>query len=301
MSVRSLTSRWRLCAIAICLLGGMCPGCAWFRSTPEWEVAVAERPYMAILPFGIDTEITKLSAVNSVDGTLSAEEESRQVAAVLQDMLADARWLFLSRLATSQKFLFVPLEQTDAVASELQLKPGALPTQEQLAEFRRRLGADFVLAGNVLDYGQIRWQWFAAGAFAELSAETIAIGLATAWNPAGILANAGVDVLVNSAIFLGGGYLFGIAFRHVTVEARAFEATQGYPVWQSMEGAFYARSALKQLPESERGKKESQLRINLGRAIEGLADSLNAERLTLLQSGARQGQTINHRSLLELG
>ena len=238
---------------------------------------------MAILPFGIDTEITKLSAVKSADGTLSAEEESRQVAAVLQEMLADARWLFLSRLATSQKFLFVPLEQTDAVSAELQLKPGALPTQVQLAELRKRLGADFVLAGNVLDYGQIRWQWFAAGAFAELSAETLVIGLATAWNPVGILANVGVDVLVNSAIFFGGGYLFGIVFRPVVVEARAFETTQGYPVWQSMEGAFYAWSTLKQLPESERGKKESQLRINLGRAIEGLADSLKAERFTVFR------------------
>jgi hypothetical protein len=283
MRVCILTSRWRLLASAMCLLGVMCTGCAWFRSTPEWEVAVVERPYLALLPFGIDTEITRLSAVKSVDGTLSAEEESRQVAAVLQEMLADARWLFLSRLATSQKFRFVPLEQTDAVAAELQLKPGVLPTQEQLVEFRKRLGADFVVAGNVLDYGQIRWQWFAAGAFAELSAETLAIGFATAWNPAVILGNVGVDVLVNSAIFLGGGYLFGIAFRPVTVEARAFETTQGYPVWQSIEGAFYARSALKQLPESERGKKESQLRINLGRAIEGLADSLNAERFTVFQ------------------
>lgn len=285
MSVRSLTLRWRLCAIVICLLPVICTGCGWFRPTLELEVAIVERPHLAILPFGIDTEITKLSAVKTLDGTLSAEEEPRQVAAVLQDMLADARWLFLSRLATSQKFLFVPLEQTDAVAAELQLKPGALPTQEQLAELRRRLGADFVVAGNVLDYGQIRWQWFVAGAFAELSAETLAIGLATAWNPAGILANAGVTVLINSAIFFGGGYLFGIAFRPVVVEARAFETTQGYPVWQSMEGAFYAWGTLKQLPESERGKKESQLHINLGRAIEGLADSLNVERLTALPLG----------------
>ena len=285
MSVCSLTSRRHLSAMAMCLFGVMFAGCAWFRSPSEWEVAVVERPYIALLPFGIDIEITKLSAVKSVDGTLSAEEESRQVAEALQDVLADARWLFLSRLATGQKFRFVPLEQTDALAAELQLKPGALPTPEQLAELRRRLGADIVLAGNVLDYGQIRWQWFAGGALAELSAETIALGLATAWNPAAILANVGVDVLVNSAIFFGGGYLFGIAFRPVVVEARAFETTQGYPAWQSTEGAFYAWSTLKQLPESERGKKESQLRINLGRAIEGLADSLNAERFTTLQLG----------------
>ena len=288
--VRSLTSHWRVGASIMCLFGIMCTGCAGFRSTPEWYVAIGERPYMAILPFGIDTDITTLSAVKSVDGTLSGEEETRQVAAVLKEMLADARWLFLSRLATSQKFLFVPLKQTDAVATELQLKPGALPTQEQLLEFRKRLGADVVVAGNILDYGRVRWQWFVAGAFAELSAETLVIGLATAWNPIGLLANVGVDVLINSAIFFGGGYLFGIAFRPVVVDARAFETTQGYPVWQSIEGAFYAWSALKQLPESERDKKESQLRINLGSAIEGLADSMKVERFSVLQLETAPGE-----------
>lgn len=288
MCVRALTSRYRLSLIAMCLLGVAFTGCAWFGTTPESEVPVAERPSVAILPFGIDVEITTLSAVKSVDGTLPDDEESRQVAAVLQEMLADARWLFLSRLATSQKFLFVPLEQTDAVAAELQLKPGILPTPEQLVEFRKRLGADLVVAGTILDYGKIRWQWLAAAAFADVSVETIVLGLATAWNPVLILTNVGVEMLTNSAIFLGGGYLFGVAFRPVRVEARAFETIQGYPLWQSTDEAFYAWHALKQLPESERGKKESQLHINLGRTMEGLADSLNAEGFTVSQLGTAQ-------------
>ncbi|HKN86407.1 MAG TPA: hypothetical protein VJV04_06090 [Nitrospiraceae bacterium] len=265
------------------MFGALITGCAYFRSTPDFDTAVAERPSIALLPFGIDRKITTLSAVKSVDVKPSAEEEPRQVAEALKDVLADARWLFLSRLATGQQFQFVPLEQTDAVAVELGLKPGVLPTPEQLSELRRRLKADLVVAGNILEYGRIRWQWFVTGALAELSVETVVIGLASAWNPAIILANVGVDVLVNSALLLGGGYLFGIAFRPVVIEARAFETVQGNPVWQSMEGAFYAWGTLKQLPEAERGKKESQLRINLERAIEALADSLNAARLTVSQ------------------
>jgi len=59
MSVRSLTSHWRPIAIAMCLPSLLCTGGAWFRSTPEWDVAIVERPYRAILPFGIETEITK--------------------------------------------------------------------------------------------------------------------------------------------------------------------------------------------------------------------------------------------------
>ena len=283
MGLRCLTSRWRVFAGVMCLCGALVTGCVWFRSTSAFDVVIAERPLIALLPFGIDVEITRLSAVKSVEVTPPAEEQSRQVAQMLKTMLADARWLFLSRLATSQQFQFVALDQTDALAAELALNPGGLPTPEQVAEFRTRLKADLVVAGEVLDYGQIRWQWFAAGAFAELTAETIVLGLATAWNPGLILANVGVDVLVNSVIFFGGGYLFGVAFRPVRVMARAFETVQGNPVWQATEGAFYARTVLKQLPEMERGKKESQLRINLGRALEGLADSFNAEGLAVSQ------------------
>jgi hypothetical protein len=253
-------------------------------------MAVPERPHIALLPFGLEQDITKLSAVKSVEDRPSPEEESRQVAETLNEVLTDARWLFLSRLATSQQFRFVSLEQTDAVALELGLKRGALPTPDQLGQLRRRLNADLIAAAQILEYGQIRWQWFVTGAVAELSLETVAIGLATAWNPVIILANVGVDVLVNAALLLGGGYLFGIAFRPVIIEARALEAVQGNPIWQATDGAFYARGALKQLPESERGKKESQLRINLGTAIEGLADSLAAARFTVSDLARMSGE-----------
>ena len=57
------------------------------------------------------------------------------------------------------------------------------------------------------------------------------IGLATAWSPVFILAIAGTEVLTNSAIFFGGGYLFGIALCPTRAEARAFETVQGYPLW----------------------------------------------------------------------
>lgn len=253
-------------------------------------MAVPERPYVALLPFGLEQDITTLSAVKSVEDRPSPEEESRQVAETLNEVLTDARWFLLSRLATSQQFRFVSLEQTDAVALELGLKRGALPTPDQLGQLRRRLNADLIVAAQILEYGQIRWQWFVTGAVAELSLETVVIGLATAWNPVIILANVGVDVLVNAALLLGGGYLFGIAFRPVIIEARALETVQGNPIWQATDGAFYARGALKQLPESERGKKESQLRINLGTAIEGLADSLAAAGFTVSDLARMSGE-----------
>lgn len=206
-------------------------GCVAFDPVVQSEVEdLSERPVLAILPFGFGLEITRLSTVTTVEETLSTEQEAKQLPEALRKIQQEARWLLLSRLATAYGFRFVSLEQTDALAEELQLKPNMLQTVEQCAEFRRRLGVDLVIAASILDYGKVRWQWSATLAFADLSAETIVLGLATNWHPALILANAGYEVITNTAIFFGGGYLFGVALRPVRVEARAFETVQGYPI-----------------------------------------------------------------------
>ena len=289
--MRRLPICFRQLSFVCCILGVILTGCVGFDPVVQSTVEdLKERPVVAILPFGFDLEITRLSAIKTVEGSLSPEDEATQIAQALWEIQQEARWLLLSRLATGYGFQFVPLEQTDALANELQLKPGALPNADQLTEFRRRLGADLVLAASILDYGKVRWQWLAAGAFADVSAETIVLGLATAWNPALLLANVGIEVLTNSAIFFGGGYLFGIALRPVRVEARAFETVQGYPIWQMMDASTFAWSALKMLPEEVRGKKEAQLALNLAEIMESLGDALTEQAWTTSQL---RGQPMN--------
>ena len=251
-------------------------GCVAFDPVVQSTVEdLNERPLVAILPFGFDLEITELSAVKTTNEMLlSPEEESKQVAEALREIQQEARWFLLSRLATGQGFQFVPAAQTDALAEELQLKPGILPNPEQLTEFRRRLGADLVVAGSILDYGKIRWQWMLAGMTADMTAESIALGLATAWNPIAIGANLGFELLTSTPRWFGGGYVFGVALRPVRVEARAFETVQGYPLWQAMDQSAYAWGALKTLPEAVREKKETQLELNLAEIMESLGDDL---------------------------
>ena len=279
--MRLLRISFHLMPFIACCVGVALTGCVAFDPVIQSTVEdLKERPVVAILPFGFDLDITRLSAVKTVEGPLSPEDEANQIAEALREIQQEARWLLVSRLATGYGFRFVPLEQTDALADELQLTPGALPNAEQLTEFRLRLGADLVLAGRILDYGKVRWQWSAAAAFADVSAETLVLGLATSWNPVLILANAGVEVLTNSAIFFGGGYLFGIALRPVRVEARAFETVQGYPLWQMMDASAYAWGALKMLPEEVRGKKEAQLKLNLAEIMESLGDALTEQAWT---------------------
>jgi nucleotide-binding universal stress UspA family protein len=278
---------FRLVLLALCLIGAVFTGCVSFEPVFQSKVDLKERPHVVILPFGFDLEITKLSTVKTVQGTLSPEDEAKQVAEALREVQREARWLFLSRLATGQGFWIVPLEETDALAEELHLNPGGLPNAEQLREFRRRLGADLVVAGSILDYGKIRWQWLAAGMFADISWETVALGLATAWNPAIILGNVGFELLTSTPVWFGGGYLFGVAFRPVRVEARAFETVQGYPIWQSMDESAYAWGALKELPETVRDKKESQLELNLAEVMESLGDSLTKQEFLASQLGGQ--------------
>jgi hypothetical protein len=258
---------WIVCAAFV--------GCVAFDPVTQSTVEdLNERPIVAILPFGFDLEITTLSAIKTVDETLSQEDETTHVAETLWEIQREARWLLLSRLATGQGFQFVPAAQTDALAADLDLKPGVIPNPEQLTEFRRRLGADLVVAGSILDYGKIRWQWMLAGMTADMTAESIALGLATAWNPIAIGANLGFELLTSTPLWFGGGYVFGVALRPVRVEARAFETVQGYPIWQAMDQSAYAWGALKTLPEEVRRKKETQLQLNLAEIMESLGDDL---------------------------
>jgi len=283
--VTSFTIFCRL--LGVCLAAATIPACVSFDPVLESKVDIDERPTIAIMPFGFALEITQLSYVKTVQDTLPPEEESRHLAEALRDIQNEARWLFLSRLSTAQGFRIVSLEQTDAVAKELDLRPGVLPAADQLAEFRRRLGADLVVAGSILDYGKIRWGWLAAGMVADMSWETLVIGLATAWNPAVILGNVGFELLTSTPLWFGGGYLLGVSFRPVRVEARAFETMQGYPIWQSMDESAYAWRALKELPEAVRDKKEVQLVLNLAEIMESMADSLIKESLSASELRAR--------------
>ncbi|WP_447978458.1 hypothetical protein [Candidatus Nitrospira bockiana] len=158
-------------------------------------------------------------------------------------------------VGTRQGFRFVPLEETEA-AAELGLETGMLPTPEQVVHLRQKLQADFVVVVTIEDYGKVRWQWLLGGMLIDMTAESLVIGLATAWNPVAILTNFGFELLTSTPVWFGGGYVFDVAFRPVRVQARAYETLQGYPVWQATEAAIYAWGKLKQLPKTERNKKE---------------------------------------------
>jgi hypothetical protein len=275
-----MTINVRLLALGIGFLSALLTGCVSFDAVTLSTVELNERPAVAVLLFGFDVEITTLSHLRDVGETMSQEDEAKQLADALLEVQRETRWLFLSRLITGQGFRIVPLDQADALAVELKLKPGDVPNAEQLTEFRRRLGADLVVAGSILDFGKVRWQWMLAGMLADITWESVALGLATSWNPGVVFGNIGFELLTSTPVWFGGGYLFGISFRPVRAEARAFETVKGEEVWKEAEAAAYAWGILKEFPEEIRKKKEMQLEINLAEVMENLADSLLKEEFT---------------------
>src|SRR5262245_21207990 len=280
----------RLAMSASWMMGIALTGCVAFEPALQSKVEnFNELPTVALLPIGFELEISTLSYVKSVESTLSPEEESKQLAEALAEIRQEARWLLRSRLAAGQGFRFIPLEETDALAEELKLQPGAVPHRDQVKEFRRRLGADLVIAVSILDYGKVRWQWLAAGMLADITWETVVIGVASGWNPALILGNVGFELLTSTPLWFGGGYLFGVAMRPVRVEARTFETVQGWPIWQTMEESVYAWGALKAFPEEVRDKKELQLQLNMAEIMETLGDDLTKAGYTASQVRAHYG------------
>jgi hypothetical protein len=153
-----LTTLRRVRSIKIVLLSLGFMGFAWSESGQKPEVAIDKRPTVAILPFGFDLEITTLSVLKTLPEPFSPDDEAPQVGATLQSIRADAQWLFVRGVATGHQFRFSSIEEADALAAELGINPGGLPSREHLSEFKTRLGADLVVAASRLDYGQIRWQ-----------------------------------------------------------------------------------------------------------------------------------------------
>ena len=272
----------RCCLIVCgCLMCGFFAGCAWFQTSPQQEIPIEERPYVAILPIGIEVKIAKLSYIKSVEEDLSPEDEAQQLDNALQQIRTEARRLLQGRLAAGQRFRFVPDEQIENAVIKLELKSGVAPTTGQLADLRAQLGADILIVGNILDYGKIRWQYWVPGLVLSMLAETLIVGAATGFNPAFMAATAGSELLTDVPFWWGGAYIAGWAFRPVRVEASAIDPLEGVVVWNETEAAIYLWGRLKEVPEEQRKKKEVQLSLNLKKAMEDIGDSLIDAGLTI--------------------
>lgn len=255
-------------------------GCAGAESAVRPDVSEVNRPVVAVLPFAMGVELKNLSSIQTVDGELTPEREAELIAKAKVEIPAQARRMVQEQLAASPQFVMVPIEEVDRAVADLKLAYDKPIAAEPAAMMRERLGADILLGGIVQDYGKVRWQWLAAGMVGDMTWESIVLGAATAWNPAAILGNIGFELLTSTPVWFGGGYLFGVAFSPVRVDAWAVETQRGTEVWDDEAIAVYVWRRLETVPEADRKKKEVALRLNLKKTMEDLAESLLDEELT---------------------
>ena len=156
----------------------------------------------------------------------------------INEVLTDARWLLLSRLATSQQFRFVSLEQTQRGGSRVRPETRSTPDA-------RPIGA----ASPAAQRGSHRgctdsgvWPDPLAMVCDRGCCGTV-IGnrgywLATAWNPVIILANVGVDVLVNAALLLGEAICLASPFVPLSSKQEPWRRCKEIPSGKRLMGPF---------------------------------------------------------------
>jgi hypothetical protein len=262
--------------------------CSLFGIHEHHEVAPDQRAVLALLPTRLDFTINKASQIETLPDGLSSDEEKGRAPAALQAVRSEARRLFFEKIETGEQFCLVPLEEVDAIVQTIELSEDKDVTSADLTALKDRLKADLIVQLTVLDYGKVRWYWLAGGMLADISWETVAIGLASAWNPGIILGNVGFELLTSTPVWFGGGYLFGIVARPVRVEAEGWDPVNGQSVWNKEEFALYIWGRLNELPEAERKKKEAQLYLNLKESMRELASSLLDEGLTISELEKRR-------------
>jgi len=263
--------------------------CSLFGIHQHHEVALDQRARLVLLPTRLDFSIDKASQVETLPDDLSSEEEdTARAPAALEAVRSEARRMFFEKLEAGDQFRLIPLEEVDAAVQAMELPKDKGIITAQLIELQERLKADVIVQPTVLDYGKVRWYWLAGGMLADITWETVAIGLASSWNPGIILGNVGFELLTSTPVWFGGGYLFGIVARPVRVEAEAWDPINGESVWDKQEFAVYIWGRLKQLPEPERKKKEAQLYLNLKESMQELASSLLDEQLSISELEKRR-------------
>ena len=281
-------------SVLIILLTG-CSG-LWTRPVeppnPPLKVVVA--------PVLLEAAITKTSQIHSFDEAPPPEIEPTLLAQLHDEVQVKAQQFLTDALARQEGFLVVPFDETRRILADL--GPSGKPlTEEQLQELLRQTNADIVLSARILDYGVVRWQYWVTGLVVHSTVGLTILGVATAWNPIAIGAYF-VYELPDVAIWSGGAYAFGWAFRPVRIEVEAFQdkPCSGL-IWTEQEAVLKVPvKILAEYPPEDQKRKEVQLEANLNRAMTEIAET--AGRKLRQQQCAEDGtpEQIDGGSMLQL-
>jgi len=228
---------------------------------------------VVIAPVILEAAITKSSQIHSFDEAPSPEIELTLLAQLRDEIQVSAQRFLADALARQEGFLVVPFDETRRILADL--GPSGTPlTEEQNRELLQQTGADVVISARILDYGVVRWQYWVTGLVVHSTVGLTILGVATAWNPVAIGAYF-VYELPDVAIWSGGAYTFGWAFRPVRIEVEAFQSKPcSGLIWTEQEAVVKVPGkTLAEYPPEDRKRKEVQLEANLNRAMTEIAET----------------------------
>jgi len=234
-------------------------------------LALERPPRLGIIGFKMTAPIKKLSSiVEAPPENLSRKEKAALLDKDLRDIEARASFFLIGYLDEEKKIEPVLVPEGFAGTSR-----GEAPSISQIAELKRDFGLDAVIYGEIPWYGKTRLLYPILGESLDITAESVVLGFATGWNAPIIFGNIGFELLTSTPLWFGGAYLFGVAFRPVSVDATVLSAENGKVVWQKSVDRIMPGKILKSYPESERSKKEVQLEASLKKAVRAIAASLS--------------------------
>jgi hypothetical protein len=255
-----------LASVVGVLLSGGCGTAAREQREPGRD------PTVLVAPFTMEVAISHSGKIHSFAEPPPADEEPEIRKRLIADATLTAQQLMTDRLGRQPGFTVLPLHEAERIETEL-APPGAPMSLDVARRMGRAAGADLVLVGRILGYGQLPLRYWLTGWVLTASSQLAVVGAATGGNPVAMASYLGFDIMTDLPIWTGGFYAFGWAFRPVLIEVEVWQLTEcEREIWTVREFALLGHEYLKAYPEQERKKKEVQLEANLTRAIEKLAE-----------------------------
>lgn len=221
---------------------------------------------LGVLGFKISAPIKKLKDIDSKpEGKVLKEE-------------------ILKRETEAKKFFFQyfnayykEIELVDVPIDSVKWEKGLKIPKSELNELQVKYALDGLLLGEVPWYGKTNLLWPTIGFVSDIAIETLIIGVVTNWNGPLIVANLSWEVVTNGPIWFGGAWLFGQAYKPVTIETKLITFKDGIHEHSEEFDVTKSQHMLEKYPKDERKKIENQLDASLKKALKNIAIEINEE------------------------
>ncbi len=231
-------------------------------------LALNHTPRLGVIGFKVTAPVRRLSSIADIKKSPGEKDERAGIGGAMRKIENRANEFLVGELVKRNK-----VEPVLIPEGSFGTRIGERPSQSQIDLIREEYGVDAVIYGEIPWYGRTRLIYPIMGMSADILAESVIINSLT-HSVSLVLANVAFDLVTSTPLWFGGAYIFGWAFRPVTVKAWALSTTDGKEVYSVTIDRIVDRKILATYPEQERSKKEIQLEASLHSAMRAVALSL---------------------------